>query len=577
MIQTFSVKMLWFKVIVYCLCFNKFAISAEEQCRQGVNCLLPDCFCSRLEHPMDRNDIPQMVYFGFDDALNTESIQHYDFLFRRNQTNPNGCPISASLYISHKNTNYDIAKMYYERGFELAVHSVSHTEIDTYTKVLKEARDQRNNIANLAGVPIDEIVGWRSPNLVTAGDGQAAALQSLGYTYDISWSHEKLRVTDTNVWPFTLDFGCQLSMKCPKEKHNGFWVIPINSVVWKKWECVYTDGCYERPKSTEEAYNFIMDNFNRYYQGNRAPFGIHMHMAWFLHPYTKAGMDRAIHDMLRYEDVYIVTAKQVLEWMRQPTRISDIKHFKYWDCKGKSDVRDVSLPDANTDDRGVSDNLSPEINFKDLEVNARSSQENDMKDLDVNDSPLKEINVKDLKDLDENARSSPENNRKDLDVNDSPSKEINLKDLDENARSSPENNKKDLDINYSPAKEINLKGLDENARSSPENNRKDLDVNDSPSKEINLKDLDVNARSSPENNMKDLDVNDSLSSNDNTGMQYSPNRNGEREHLSPVLLLGAVLTCLSVGIVYWLIVKRGKNYTPLRSNLLAEEYSDCTL
>ncbi|XP_033746868.1 uncharacterized protein LOC117332091 [Pecten maximus] len=337
-------------IILFYFCFYSSVTSTEEPCRQGVNCLLPDCFCSTLEHQMGRNHIPQMVYFGFDDALNPESVQHYDFLFGRNRTNPNGCPISASLYISHKNTKYDIAKMYYDRGFELAVHSVTHSGIDTYTKLLQEARDQRNNIANLAGVPIDEIVGWRSPNLVTAGDGQAAALQSLGYTYDISWPYRKLRMNDKNLWPLTLDYGCQISKECPKQKNKGFWEIPVNPVTWKDEQfCVYTDGCYKRPNNTEEAYNFIIDNFNRHYQGNRAPFGIHMHMGWFFQPYTRTGMDRAIQDMLKNEDVYIITAKQVLEWMRHPTDISEIKHFIYWHCDEK-----INSSQRNTEGKHLS-------------------------------------------------------------------------------------------------------------------------------------------------------------------------------------------------------------------------------
>ncbi|OWF56511.1 hypothetical protein KP79_PYT25523 [Mizuhopecten yessoensis] len=78
-----------------------------------------------------------------------------------------------------------------------------------------------------------------------------------------------------------------------------------------------------------------MDNFKRYYHGNRAPFGIHMHMGWFFQPFTREGMDRAIEDILKYGDAYIVIAKQVLDWMRNPTDISEIKHFKEWDCNVK--------------------------------------------------------------------------------------------------------------------------------------------------------------------------------------------------------------------------------------------------
>lgn len=339
------------QVILYTLVFAFAVLGAQSTCQQGVNCHLPECFCNTFKHPIDRHDIPQMVYFGFDDAVTPETVKYYDFLFRQHgRTNPNGCPIGITLYVSRATTHYDILKDFYQHGYELGVHSVSHGHIDTGEMVSQEAKDERADIAKLAGVPEEEIVGWRSPDLRAVGDEQIEALQNLGYTYDISMTYGRLHMNDDNPWPLTLDYGWPFSRavcapSCPVTNHSGFWVVPVNGVILNSYPCVYLDSCYKRPTSIEDGYKFIMDNFKSHYKGNRAPFGIHMHVSWFYHPFTKDAMDKAITAMLEYNDVYIITVQQVLEWMKHPTGLWDIHKFEPWDC-GIGTKMDALLPEV---------------------------------------------------------------------------------------------------------------------------------------------------------------------------------------------------------------------------------------
>jgi hypothetical protein len=51
-------------------------------------------------------NIPQMVYFGFDDALTPVVAPYYKKLFRSDRVNPNGCSIGMTLFVSHKYTSY---------------------------------------------------------------------------------------------------------------------------------------------------------------------------------------------------------------------------------------------------------------------------------------------------------------------------------------------------------------------------------------------------------------------------------------------------------------------------------------
>ncbi|XP_069128983.1 chitin deacetylase 1-like [Argopecten irradians] len=306
-------------------------------CQQGVNCLLPKCFCSTFEHQMNVRDIPQMVYFGFDDGMTTAAANHYLQLFTPDRKNPNGCPITASLYVADEFTDYNALGDLYRRGFEVAVHSVTHENLKTGSSVRKEAREERRRITTLTGVPEDEIVGWRSPSLVTAGDAQDSVLKELGFTYDISLTYVKQHMNEREPFPFTLDYAwpyqCHIP-SCPNHTHKGLWEVPVNSMRDFKDEfaCVYVDGCLNRPESVEEAYKYIMLNFKDNYFGNRAPFGFNMHYAWLLVPDNKKALDMAIQEMLNHDDVYIVNVKQVIEWMKAPTSLVNITSFKPWSC-----------------------------------------------------------------------------------------------------------------------------------------------------------------------------------------------------------------------------------------------------
>lgn len=136
--------------------------------------------------------MPQIVYFGFDDEVQFSYKQFYDSLFDNKRRNPNGCPITMTLYVSHTNTDYSLVKYFYDKGNEIASHSVTHKLIKTKKSVLQEAKQQKENIVNLANIPADHVTGWRSPYLEPAGDDQVEALQSLGYKYDISHTYIEL-------------------------------------------------------------------------------------------------------------------------------------------------------------------------------------------------------------------------------------------------------------------------------------------------------------------------------------------------------------------------------------------------
>lgn len=334
-------------VVVCLLLFLPSAISFTY-CQQDVNCHLPDCFCATFLHPKERHAIPQMVYFAFDDGLRRESLLYFDKLFGDDRKNPNGCPVSISLFPSGVNTDYKILKECYQRGYEIAAHSVTHGHITTAERLQTEAKEQRENIANRVGISKETIIGWRSPYLETVGDEQVNILKKLGFKYDISLTYSKRKQGYMNPWPFTLDFGWPFPCKippCVNGNHAGFWEVPVNSMrdFRDTSACEYFDTCVNKTVHVDETYRYIMDNFRSHYHGNKAPFGLHMHVAWFREPNNMEAMYRAVSDMLRYDDVYIVNVKQVIAWMKTPTNTTDLEYFRQWSCSDTTFSNTMSL------------------------------------------------------------------------------------------------------------------------------------------------------------------------------------------------------------------------------------------
>lgn len=97
------------------------------QCDSST-CALPDCRCFKengIPGGLEAADVPQMVVLTMDYSLNSEFSELYDQLFVF--TNPNDCPSTGTFYLQDVNTNYDIVKSYYDRGFEIGVSSIDST------------------------------------------------------------------------------------------------------------------------------------------------------------------------------------------------------------------------------------------------------------------------------------------------------------------------------------------------------------------------------------------------------------------------------------------------------------------
>jgi len=302
-------------------------------------CKHPDCRCGGTDIPgnLSTRRTPQLVILTFDDSVNDLNRRLYQDIFHPSRKNPNGCPISATFYVSHEWTDYGLVQSLYSEGHEIASHSISHSFGEQFSKKkwLKEMAGQREILAGFSGVKLEDVRGIRAPFLAIGGNNMFSMLYDANFTYDSSMPIYENRPP---TYPYTLDYKlsheCMIP-PCPNKAYPGIWEVPL--VMWndlKDGRCSMADAC-SNPSNAKGVYYMIMKNFQRHYNTNRAPFGLSYHPAWFTTPHHKEGFELFLDTIQSMDDVWIVSTWQMLQWVRDPTPIEDIMDFKPFQCDHK--------------------------------------------------------------------------------------------------------------------------------------------------------------------------------------------------------------------------------------------------
>ncbi|KAH8237946.1 hypothetical protein KR032_008673, partial [Drosophila birchii] len=305
------------------------------KCRKDV-CLLPDCYCGGRDIPgeLPVESIPQIVLLTFDDSVNDLNKQLYTDLFEKGRVNPNGCPITATFYVSHEWTDYSQVQNLYADGHEMASHTVSHSFGEQFSqkKWTREIAGQREILAAYGGVKLSDVRGMRAPFLSVGGNKMYKMLYDSNFTYDSSMPVYENRPPS---WPYTLDYkifhDCMIP-PCPTRSYPGVWQVPM--VMWQDLNggrCSMGDAC-SNPSDADGVTKMIMKNFERHYTTNRAPFGLFYHAAWFTQPHHKEGFIKFLDAINAMQDVWIITNWQALQWVRDPTPTSRINSFQPFQC-----------------------------------------------------------------------------------------------------------------------------------------------------------------------------------------------------------------------------------------------------
>lgn len=201
---------------------------------------------------------------------------------------------------------------------------------------------QANIINKFGNVRMEDLRGMRVPFLRVGWNRQFLMMKEFGFVYDSSMIAP---ISNPPLWPYTMDYKmphkCSTGQYCPSRSYPGIWEMVINELIASDGDdddddddyttCGTIDSC---PQHFNEAdvYTMFIENFNRHYLSNRAPFGLYFHSTWFKKLDNYNAFIRFLNDLTKLDDVYFVTNYQAIQWMQQPTPINELNQFKPWHC-----------------------------------------------------------------------------------------------------------------------------------------------------------------------------------------------------------------------------------------------------
>jgi hypothetical protein len=263
---------------------------------------------------------------AFDDAVN-QPLWDKIMMTVANRTNPNGCPVSATFFVSAQYTDFWRLQQLYGQGHEIATHTVNHIPRPS----LKEVVSAREMYSAFGGIPKDKINGFRAPTLNYTTE-TFDHLYTSGFLYDSSMQYHPVTA---GVWPHTLDFGPVVNCVTGDCNGNfafpGLWEVPMYTLL-------NPDGSLNSPMdpnpvgaiTKEAALELLRDNFKKRYEGDRLPMGVYSHAAAMN---AEAIAEFVTWTQKEYKDVYWVNNQQLLAWVNNPTDVTGSLKNPALDCQ----------------------------------------------------------------------------------------------------------------------------------------------------------------------------------------------------------------------------------------------------
>ncbi|KAI8922508.1 hypothetical protein DFJ77DRAFT_446879 [Powellomyces hirtus] len=312
-----------------------------------ATCKLPACYCASTQPPVANP--PQFLMLTYDDSIQAAVWPQAQALL--NRKNPNGCPVKATWYTQVLYSDPYLVSQWYAQGNEVADHSVTHAPI--FAGTYAEVEGMRKWANEYAGIPLGKIKGFRFPYLNYTTDA-IAMLAKMGFEYESSMASG----TGDMVWPYTLDYGTVndclgTAPACGKELNaKGLWEVPMYSTTGPNGIAQLMDPynlpTLDAPQSPEQVTANYRTTFDAHYAASRVPFGVYLHPTWIGKsvPVGTAANPTATQDgtpkaaavaaFLDYAmskpDTWMVTASQMVEYMKNPVPASQLAAQPYMSC-----------------------------------------------------------------------------------------------------------------------------------------------------------------------------------------------------------------------------------------------------
>ncbi|TKR80828.1 hypothetical protein L596_014830 [Steinernema carpocapsae] len=288
---------------------------------------------------------PQMVILTFDDPITDRTINVFKSLFDGRFRNPNGCPIRATFFVSHEWNNYDQTQWLYAHGQEIAVNSISHEPMNgkSRTDWAREMDGLRRTLQEFSYVNPKDVVGLRAPQFALGGDNQFAMMRDYNFSYDNS-----LALSEGVFWPQTLDhrtpWNCGEQF-CNSRSHPGVWQFPLYQMQGNNGQKgIMLRAVLKYNDTKESVYQMLQKNFQKH-SPTRAPFVVPMDtdfLTFLTDSQSVNAIEQFLTEILKRKDVYVVSMAQALDWLRSPTPLSQMRHFRPWsDCRSVASRRYV--------------------------------------------------------------------------------------------------------------------------------------------------------------------------------------------------------------------------------------------
>ena len=338
-----------------------------DLCPEGTDCL----------------KVPQMITITFDDAINVNNVDLYNEIFNGVRKNPNGCDIKGTFFVSHQYTNYSAVqvrlqrnfKIYFfffffkrvflqdmhRRGHEIAAHSVTHKDDpDYWTKGTadtwaREMSGVRLIIDKFANITDNSVIGLRAPFLRVGGNQQFTMMEEQAFLYDSSITAP---LQDVPFWPYSMFFKmphrCHGDLQNCPTRSSGVWEMVMNELDRREDPsydeivsgCSMIDAC-SNILDGDQFYNFLIHNFYRHFDQNRAPLNLAFHAAWLNN--NPEFLDAFLYwideiQATHPDEVYFTTMTQVIQWMQEPVEMKAAPTFGPWLEKCAPEIKSSSPP-----------------------------------------------------------------------------------------------------------------------------------------------------------------------------------------------------------------------------------------
>ena len=270
-------------------------------------------------------------------------------LFSTEFKNPNQCPILSTIFINHENTNYCSVNRLWAEGHEIGLGGLIPRNQDFWQTAasdvwFEEISKQMEILDEEADINAYTLGGWRSPWFQPGGDAQFTTMNlDFFFKYDSTLPLPPIRPNAKNkssYWPFTLDlpytstFPCA-QLPCPQKSHPALWEL-ATAPLWDgvaNRSCLSLGACLSLLTFPDNIYNMLHTNFHRHFTTNRSPFIINVSARWLLdHEEVTKGLENFLFDMVKDENVWIVTGSQAISWMKNPVPLDNLADFTPWGC-----------------------------------------------------------------------------------------------------------------------------------------------------------------------------------------------------------------------------------------------------